>query len=424
MPTQPGDIDHNIRPGPITACQVCGSNELEVVIDLGHQPLCDTLPNDSQVRDPEVTYPLRQVRCKICTLSQLDYIVDANEIYHPAYPYRTGVTRELADYQEAMARELIEGLSPPAGSLVVDIGSNDGTLLGAFRNGNMRVVGVEPTNIAQFAIDAGIETIQDFFGPDSASSIVESHGQAKIVTATNVFAHVAALGDFINGLEVLVGQDGYFVLENHYLPAILRHGQFDTIYHEHLRSYSLQSIVTLFDQYDFTVVSAREVSRYGGNIRVIVQKGRDRTVEPSVEALLNQEAEFGLLEANTYENFRMLAERSKLKFLEMALSAKSRGESFVGNSCPARASTLLNYFGIGQDLMPYIAEQPTSMKLGLNLPGKHIPIVSNQILIDQQPDWVVLLAWHYAEPIARQLRERGLRSNLIVPLPEPHILEI
>jgi 2-polyprenyl-3-methyl-5-hydroxy-6-metoxy-1,4-benzoquinol methylase len=415
--------NHDISDGPLLRCQVCGSERLELVIDLGHQPLSDSLPSKEELNQPETTYPLRQMWCRDCTLSQLDYVVPGGTVYHPDYPYRSGITKELATYQDALAGEAIEKLALPADSLVVDIGSNDGTLLKGFQRRGMRVLGVEPTNIARIANEDGVETLQAFFNEETARQIVETRGKAKLATATNVFAHMATLGAFLRGLNTLLADDGVFMLENHYLVEIMRGGQFDTIYHEHLRSYSLKSIVALFDQYDFTVLHARQVDRYGGNIRVFVGKGRGRNSDESVAAILKMEEEFGLSDPACYAAFRKRGEAAKNALAELAISCRQKDIPFVGNSCPARASTLLNYAGIGKDLMPYIAEQPTSLKLGKHLPGKHIPIVENSILIEEQPEYVVLLAWHYWKPISEQLRARGLRSKMVVPLPEMHILE-
>jgi C-methyltransferase C-terminal domain/Putative zinc binding domain/Methyltransferase domain len=414
---------HDISYGPIFRCQVCGSERLELVMDLGHQPLCDSLPSLEQLNAPERTFPLRQVWCRDCTLSQIDYAVAGEEVYHSEYPYKSGVTKELVVYQLALAQEIVDELGLAIDSLVVDIGSNDGTLLSGFKQLGMRTVGVEPTNIAKLANEAGIETIQSFFNEETARRIVESHGRAKVVTATNVFAHMATLGQFIRALEILLDDDGVFVLENHYLVEIMRTGQFDTIYHEHLRSYSAKSILTLFDFYDFTVMDVRQVARYGGNIRAYVGKGRNRPVKSSVGQILQLEKDFGLDDPGCYAAFRTRADKGKFDLLRLALKCHDEGKSFVGNSCPGRASTLLNYCGIDRSLMPYICEQPTSLKLGLHLPGKHIPVVNNQRLIDEQPDYVVLLAWHYGEAIAAQLRARGLRSRLVMPLPELQIID-
>lgn len=415
--------NHNFSSGPIHGCQVCGHPDLNLVLDLGHQPLCDTLLSPEDLLRPEITYPLRQFWCPKCTLSQLDYAVPGDVVYHTAYPYRTGITRELAEYQAQMAASLTDSLQLQPDHLVVDVGSNDGTLLSGFRNRQLRVLGVEPTDIARYAQAAGIETLQAPFNPEVAKQIVQSHGHAKLVTATNVFAHMATMGDVILGLEVLVADDGHFVLENHYLEPIMERLQFDTIYHEHLRTYSLKSIVTLFDYYDFTVVHAEKVPRYGGNIRVIVAKGKNRPKRDSVNQILADEARH-FFDPAYYEHFRQRSYQLKNDLLKLAVRCHDEGKPLVGNSCPGRSSTLLNFAGIGPDLMPYIAEQPTSLKLGKFLPGRHIPIVNNQRLIDEQPDHVMLLAWHYAQPIAEQLRARGLRSKMFVPMPEVKILEV
>ena len=414
---------HNIPNGYVSQCQVCGNPDLQEVLNLGHQPLCDTLLSSEELSQPEIQFPLRQMWCPKCTLSQLDYVVSGPVVYHPEYPYRSGVTRELAAYQAELARDVVALLKLSADSLVVDIGSNDGTLLSAFRDMGMRVQGVEPTNIAKYAVQAGIETIQEPFTPSSAQKILESRGKAKLVTATNVFAHMQGLGDFLEGLEALIDSDGYFVLENHYLGAVMDRLQFDTIYHEHLRTYSLRSLVTLFYYYDFRVVDAMKVSRYGGNIRVVAAKGKSGNPSSRVTEILAEE-DATMRDPGYYKRFRERSIQLKNQFVELAIQCAKSGSLLIGNSCPGRCSTLLNFAGVGPDLMPYIAEQPASLKLGKYLPGKHIPIVNNQRLIDEQPEHVMLLAWHYAKPIAEQLRERGLRSKLYVPMPELALMEI
>ena len=196
------------------------------------------------------------------------------------------------------------------------------------------------------------------------------------------------------------------------------------MYHEHLRSYSLKSLVTLFDFYDFTVVDAERVDRYGGSLRVVARKGRGRAASPNVGVMLSAEQDFGLYDAPIYNSFAKRTRKAKRDLVGLALEAEAKSQRLVGNSCPARASTLLNYCGLGRDLMPYIAEQPTSLKLDKYLPGLHIPIIENGILLREQPDYVVLLAWHIWRPIADDLRRRGLRSKFVVPLPEVRVIEL
>jgi SAM-dependent methyltransferase len=417
------EIDNNVKTGRLDHCQICGSRNLELVIDCGHQPLCDSLVPQSRLSEPETYFPLRQFRCPDCTNNQLDYIVDGSTVYHPEYPYRTGVTKELSSYQFAIADELTARYGLGSKSLVVDIGSNDGTLLKGFQKNGVAVVGVEPTDIALIARKDGVETVQAFFDENTAKQISSGHGRAAVITASNVFAHMAPLGDVVRGIRDLLADDGVFVLENHYLVDVLLKAQYDTIYHEHIRTYSLKSLVTLFGFYGMTIFHAERVSRYGGNIRAHVCKD-GRPASASVGEILKMEAELGLGDDKIYAEFRRKSFESRLALQTLAVNAAREGKSFVGNSFPGRANTLLHFCGIGIDLMPYIAEQAHSLKLGLYAPGKHIPIVNNQRLIDEQPDYVVLLAWHYAQPIAEQLRARGLKSKLIQPLPECRVLDI
>lgn len=414
---------HDVSPGPLSYCQVCNSTSLEFVIDLGHQPLCGSLLRADQLMGPETSYPLRLFRCRECSLAQLDYVVPGEIVFHRNYPYRSGITKEVVDHHEASSAEIIRRYGLNSSSLVVDIGSNDGTLLASFKKHGVRVLGVEPTNVAEIAIANGVETIQSPFSEALSRDIARDYGQASLLTATNAIAHMAQLGGVMRGAEHLLDENGVFMTESHNLLDIIKGVQYDSIYHEHIRSYSVKSLIRLFETYNFTVVGALRVERYAGTLRLFAVKGKGHPVSSSVGKLLAAEESFGLYEQDVYKTFRERAYRAKNALLELALKAFKEGKSFVGNSCPGRCSTLLNFSGIGKDLMPYIAEQSTSLKLGLYLAGKHIPVVENQILFREQPDYVVLLAWHYAVPIRKLLRERGLKSKLVVPLPEVVILE-
>ena len=414
---------HMIKNGHIENCQICNSKKLHLILDLGHQPLCDSLLTKEMLHESEKTYPLRMIWCEECSLVQLDYCVDGNEVYHPDYPYRTGITKELVEYQKTMSDSLIKKYDIKENDLVIDIGSNDGTLLSGFQKHGIKTLGIEPTNISQIANKNNIETIQEFFTTDVAKKIKNTKSEASLILATNMFAHMATIGEVISGIELLLKPDGVFVFENHYLLDVIQGGQFDTIYHEHLRTYSLKSLITLFSYYNLTITDVERGTRYGGNIRVHVTKGKDRSTSKNVESLLKLEEESGLYKLETYTKFADRVKQAKNDFMNFIFKIKSEDKTIVGNSCPGRSVTLLNYYGVDSELLPYIAEQPTSLKLNMFLPGKHIPIVNNEILIKEQPDYVVLLAWHYAQPIMEQLRERGLKSNFIIPLPDMKIVE-
>ena len=414
---------HKVKNGHLSNCQICNSNKMHLILDLGHQPLCDSLLTKEMLDQSETTYPLRMLWCQECSLAQLDYCVDGNEVYHPDYPYRTGITKELVEYLTSMSKSLISKYNLNQNDLVVDLGSNDGTLLAGFKEHGIKITGVEPTNIAKIANKNNIETVQEFFTKDVSNSIKNKNGQASLVLATNMFAHMATLGEVISGIESILKTDGVFVFENHYLMDVIQGGQFDTIYHEHLRTYSLKSLVKLFSYYNFTITDVERGSRYGGNIRVHVTKGKDRNISENVSNLLDEEEKSGLYQLETYRKFSDRVKKAKNDFMNFLLKTQSEGKTIVANSCPGRCVTLLNYYGVDADLIPYIAEQPTSLKLGMFLPGKLIPVVNNEILLKEQPDYVILLAWHYAEPIMEQLKSRGLKSKFVIPLPDLRFIE-
>lgn len=414
---------HFIENGHIKKCQVCNSEKLHMILDLGHQPPCVSMLTKEMLNEPELIYPLRMLWCQECSLAQIDYCIDGSVVYYPDYPYRAGITKDVADYMQSLSQVLVSRYNLNSSDLVVDLGSNDGVLLQGFRNQNIKVLGVEPTNIAKIAIENGVATIQKFFNKKTSQEIKKQYGKASLITATNMFAHMATIGEVITGVENILKDDGVFIVENHYLLDVIGGGQFDTIYHEHLRTYSLKSLIKLFSYYNFTITDVERSGRYGGNIRVHVVRGKNRLVADSVANLLKLEKKSGLYELKTYKKFRDRVKRAKEQFISFLVKAKEEGKYVVADACPGRSSTLINYYGIDTDWIPYITEQPTSLKLGMYLPGKHIPIVNNEILIKEQPDYVILLAWHYAKPIMERLKARGLKSDFVIPLPDFKIVK-
>jgi hypothetical protein len=414
---------HDLSVGPVEACQICGAGNLALVLDLGHQPPCDSLLKPEQLREPERHYPLRFVRCRDCGLAQIDHVVPPEVLFHPDYPYRSGITGTLADNLQRTATTIVDNYGIQPHELAVDIGSNDGTLLKGFKSRGVRVLGVEATNIARIAIADGIDTVQSFFSEPVARQIVLRHGQAAAITATNMFAHVANFGEFMRGVAALLRDRGIFVSESHYLPDILETVQYDSIYHEHLKFYSLRPLILFLSYYGFTVTDAEKIPNYGGSIRVYATKGVDLPTSVRLRQLLDAEGRIELDSDGAFDRFRQRAQTSKFELQRLLVELRAQRKPAPGIGCPGRASTLLNYVGVDPDLMPYIAEQGTSLKLGLFLPGKHIPIVDEKRLFDEQPEYAVMLSWHYADPIIAALRRRGLKSKIIVPLPAMRIME-
>ena len=414
---------HNAKNGNLKNCQISNRNDLEEVLDLGFQPLGDSLLTKDQLNKPETYYPLKLLRSKSLGHSQLSYVVPGNLVYHMEYPYKCGVTAEVVKHHREQSNKNIKALNLKKNSLIIDIGSNDGTLLNEYKKLGMKVIGVEPTNMAKYANKRGIKTIQAPFNLKIAKKIIKQSGKAKLITATNVFAHMSSLGDVMIAIKESLDKDGFFIFENHYMVDIIKHNQYDTIYHEHIRNYSLKSLIYLFNLYNLKVIDCEVLDRYNGSIKVVVTNNKKIKRNSSVVKTLSDEKKFGLTNKKVWDKFEINTKKSKEDLLNLLYKLKKNNKTVVGNSCPCRSSVLLNYCGIGKDLIPYIAEQPTSAKLGLYLPGKHIPIVNNKILVKDQPDYILLLAWHYAKPIIKYLKKMGVKSKFIIPLPKVKIVK-
>lgn len=415
---------HDLVDGTQSQCQICGNKDLQLVVDLGTQPLADKLQRINGELSEEISYPLVQVWCENCGLNQLNFICPSEIMFGDDYSYKTGVTKELVTYQAQMAADLVQDLNLTKQDLVCDLGSNDGTLLKGFMEQGVEVIGVEPTDIADLANQDGVPTLRMPFGEEAANAVVSQVGKVTLATATNVFAHVQQLGDFMRGLDIILKDDGWFCFENHYLGEIIGSSQYDTIYHEHLRSLSVSSVSNLFSQYNFSVVKVKQTSRYGGNIRVLVRKGNHDSIDGSIEDFLQKEKDMGFFDQETYTKFRENAMSTKLDLLETLIKLKKKGKSVAGYSLPARAMTLINYVGIDHDLLPYIVEQKSSLKLDRYVPGTRIPVISNECLESNKPDYLLIFAWHLKDEIIAYLRNRGLKGKCIIPLPEVTLIDL
>ncbi len=418
-------IDHDVSPGRLDRCQITGTKDLFEAIDLGFQPSAGALLDKKDLREPETHYPLRLMISPKSGLGQLDYVVDGKLLFSDTkYVYRTGISAPLRDHLKLLAEEIVSTQQIPAKSLCVDVGSNDGTLLGFFRAQGMKVMGVEPTNMAKVARKENkIPTIQRFFGPAAAREIVAKQGKASVITFTNVFAHMATLGTVMRGLRALLAKEGVIVTESQYLLDIFERNQFDQVYHEHVRVYSLKSLVALFPYYGMEVFDAKRVSTREGGIRAYAGWKGAHPISPEVARLVQAEEDAGLFTKEGWARFRNDVEKSKIAVGELAHKAKKEGKLFVADSCPTRGGVVMNYFNLDTTLMPYISQLPGTEKVGKYMAGTHNPIVSNEILLKDQPEYVLILAWHFADFIISQWRAKGLTSKFVIPFPEFRIVE-
>jgi len=366
-------------------------------------------------------FPTTLLHCRKCELVQLGLAVDPVIIFPPEYPYTSGTTKLLRDNFADLQRESAAMLGLTGKDLVIDIGSNDGTLLSNFKNGGQRILGIEPTDVGDIANERGIPTIKRYFGLDTARQVKREHGAASVVTAANCFAHMEDVHAIVDGIVELLKPDGVFISESHYLVPLLDTLQYDTIYHEHLRYYSLASLKYLLEMHDFEVFHARPIPSHGGSIRVYAARRGSRPVQDSVNRMLDAEPR-GEAMAKRLQAFHRDVILSKLRLLSMLRDLKERGERIAAISAPSRASTLVNYVGLDEGLIDYVCEIPGSLKIGKYMPGTQIPVVEEARLFAEQPDCAVIFSWHIADELAPKLKAKGFRGKLITPLPEPRVL--
>ena len=404
----------------IDRCQVSGSADLRSVVFLGYLPPVNTMNPIGTRPDEQPAYPAELLYCPESKLMQLSLIVDPKILFPPHYAYTSGTTKILRENFAELYREVAQLYPLGKDDLVVDIGSNDGTLLGNFRLGGHRVCGIEPTNAFKIAVAAGIPSLNAFFGPASAAEVVRDHGEAKLITATNVFAHIEDIHGIVDCILGMLDEDGLFISESHYLASLLETLQYDTIYHEHLRYYSLSSLKYLLELHGLEIVHAKKIPTHGGSIRVYAaRKGRRKVTQAVAEIL---EAEARELTLERFAEFRRRVAASKLDLLAMLRDLKRAGSRIYAIGAPSRASTLVNYVGLDDSIIDCVLEIKGSYKIGKYMPGTLIPVLDEKKLLEDQPEYALLFSWHIADELAGKLRQLGFKGKFISPLPTPRIL--
>jgi SAM-dependent methyltransferase len=373
-------------------CRICGNSELDLVLDLGYHPPSDAFLSD--LNQPETYYPLRLVQCPKCSLAQLDYTVPRETLFGDDYPYETGCNKDGIRHFAELAKTTLDRYNLKSSDLIVDIGSNDGTLLSHFHNIGCRVTGVEP--VKTIAERAKVKTECGFWSYEMAVYLEACYGKAKVITATNVFAHVDDLHEFIKGVDSLLADDGVFIIEAPYLGNMIKNLAYDQIYHEHLCYFNGGDIENLVGQYGMNIEDEESLKIHGGSVRYYISKG---TPKPHYGS------------PYPFSNFITRVERHRTALLGFIGSPSS----FVGVSAPAKGNTLLNYCGIS---LPYITDN-SPRKIGKFTPGRHIPVYSDEKLLEEQPPFAMILAWNWKEQIKKNLSD--YKGAWIIPFPEPHI---
>jgi hypothetical protein len=404
----------------VEACQVCQSKDLEPVFFAGYLPPVNGMPTIGTPPEEQPAYPAQLLICPRCKLAQLGLVVDPAILFPPSYPYTSGTTKILRDNFAEMYREVSQLYPLKPTDLAVDVGSNDGTLLSNFHNGGHRVRGIEPTNAGNLANERGINTLIAFFGEESVRKVVAEDGRARIVTATNVFAHIEDVQAVMKSILTLLDEDGIFISESHYWLSLLETLQYDTVYHEHLRYYSLTSLRYLLEANGLEVIRAKRIPTHGGSIRVYAARKGKYPVDKSVgEILATEERE---LTSEKIARFREGVVSSKLALYALLNGIRAAGDRVYGVGAPSRASTLINYVGLDEGILDCVLEIKGSYKIGKYIPGTLIPVLEESRLFEDQPRYALLLSWHIADELIPKLTARGFRGDYIVPLPVPHVV--
>jgi len=404
----------------VERCQVSGSRDLRSILFVGFLPPVNTMAPIGTKPTEQPAYPAELLYCPESKLVQLGLLVDPAVLFPSHYAYTSGTTRILVENFAELYQEVMRLYPINREDLVVDVGSNDGTLLSNFHSTGHRVFGIEPTDTCRIASDRGIETANTFFGPKAAADVVERHGRCKIVTATNVFAHIEHVHEIVDSILAMLDREGVFISESHYLLALIETLQYDTIYHEHLRYYSLQSLKHLFAMHDLEIIHAKRIPTHGGSIRVYAARKGERTVQPSVAKLLAVEDQ--RLTWECFMDFRSRVSQSKLDLMAMLKGIRGEGNRVYGIGAPSRASTLVNYVGLDASIVDCVMEIKGSYKIGKMMPGTLIPVLEESLLFADQPEYALLFSWHIADDLIPKLRQKGYRGKFIVPLPTPSVV--
>ncbi len=404
-------------------CRVCGDKNLKRVLSLGHSPLANAFLRSPAEFFSESFFPLDLYFCVSCSLVQLLDVVNPEILFHN-YIYVTGTSETVANHNREYAQTVIDFLKLGPYDLVLEVASNDGSLLKFFKKHKIKTLGIEPaTNIAAIAQESGIETLNEFFNSETAARVKKKYGPAKVDIGNNVLAHVDDTQDFLNGCKDILADKGIAVFEVPYIRDLLNRLEYDTIYHEHLCYFSITSLVRLCDEVGLSVVRIDHLPIHGGSLRIYAG---DKKHYPhhgdEVIIKVQSEQQAGMTNQARYERFAIDVEENRRVLLDLLQTLQAEGKTLAAYGAPAKGNTLLNYCGIGTDIIPFTVDK-NPLKVGQYTPGMHIPVLEVSALLERQPDYVLILAWNFAKEIMRQQKKYHDRGGkFIISIPEPTVV--
>ena len=406
----------------VKKCRICSSNNLKMILDLGEQPPSNSFINKNELNSLESKFPLRLFWCKDCYLVQLLDIVDKEYLFKN-YFYMTSASKPIVEHFKKYAQDVFQEFLQKDDSFVVEIGSNDGSLLKEFKKLGASILGIEPaTNLSELANQSNITTKNTFFSSQVSKEIIKSR-HASVVIANNVIAHIEDLQDLMSGIKTLIGNHGVFIFEVPYLVDLIKNLEFDTVYHEHLSYFSILPLLKLVKQFGLEIFDIRKQSVHGGTLRIFVSKQNNFEVSSSIDDFINSEYELGLDKNLIYDSFSEKIKKLKIQLKELLVELKKENKSLFGYGASAKGNVLLNYCKIDNTILDFIIDT-TPIKQGKYTPGTHIPVYSPDKILDEGDGSIaLLLAWNYKSQIlAKENQFRTNGGKFLLPIPKPELI--
>jgi len=404
-------------------CRLCKSKNLKLFLDLGHHPPSDQFIEGKKINSKINYYPLKVYNCINCGFKQLNYVVDPKILYQENYPYESSLTKDGNKHFKEFATSCKKRFKLDKNDIVIDIGSNVGNLLSHFKDIGIKTIGVDPAeNICKIANKRGIKTINSFFDKKICKKIKKKYGQAKIITGSNVFAHIDDLDSFFISTKILLKSDGILIVEVPYFLNLIKKLEYDTIYHEHLSYITLIPLIKFLSKKNLEIFDVEEKDIHGGSIRIFISAKNEYKKTSKLKKILSKENKSKLNNMKNLINFSKKVKKNRMDLVKLLLKLKSKNKKIVVLSAPAKGMTLLNYCKIDKDIVDFATEK-SKLKINTYTPGVNIKVFSDKKIYKAKPDYALILAWNFYKEIIRNNKKFfKIGGKFIIPVPKPKII--